>query len=790
LVKHNTREKSKVQTKLAVHKCHTKLLRNAARERQGSFLTDDSSLRSIFTTILDAVIATDSKWHIVACSQAVLDLHGNTSECELVGNSVLDLVAKRDRPRIKDLLQKVSRGRSLKNVGFTFLTVKGEKRPVELSLNVVKDCSGHPGFFIFVLRNVGMREALRASVRERLYALSSCGEKLNAAKDFSEVYELTLDATKRTLGFEYASFAVVENGKLRFVSQRGYSAPHDYQLPLDGSKKGLTVKAAVTRAPVLVSDVAKDKDYHRGRPHMPPTRSELVVPLVADGDTLGVLNVESEELDAFDDQDMMLLQILASHAATAISNLKRQQEIKKRIDQQASLMKSSAEMIHSIDLRDRLQAILDSVRDLGWGRVVLSLRDENLDIARPEDIVASGLTEEERMYLWVNRKPGCVWKERFGPQFERFKIGEFYYLPWSDNFVRKKFSTGTVPSHLKQEEMFDWNPDDLLYAPLRLADKRIVAVMSIDDPIDRKRPAKESLTPFELFLHQAAVAIENAQLIEQLNRARAQIQEYAEQLEAKVKERTRELMDAQKRLLKTERLAAIGELAGMVGHDLRNPLTSIAGATYYLKTRLNEKRDNRAKEMFATVENAITYSNKIIDDLLEYSKEIQLELSETEPKTLLTEALSFVIVPEGIQILDKTMRKPKIRADEGRVERVFVNIIKNAFDAMPDGGILTVRSRRIGDNVTFSFSDTGTGMSDEIKGKLWSPLFTTKAKGMGFGLPICRRIIEAHGGRISVESAVGEGSMFTVTLPIEPKMREEESLWVNLPKHLMTKNRK
>jgi signal transduction histidine kinase len=270
-----------------------------------------------------------------------------------------------------------------------------------------------------------------------------------------------------------------------------------------------------------------------------------------------------------------------------------------------------------------------------------------------------------------------------------------------------------------------------------------------------------------------------------LNQAKNQIQGYAGQLQVKVKERTRELVEAQNKLLRAQRLAAIGELAGMVGHDLRNPLTGIAGAAYYLKMKLNQRVNKKEREMLETIEKAIVYSNKIIDDLLEYSREIRLELSEAEPKSLLTEALSLIEVPQKVRVLNRAKKNPRVKVDREKMRRVFVNIVKNAFDAMPEGGKLTVESRREGDNVAFIFSDTGTGMSKEVMRKLWVPLFTTKAKGMGFGLPICKRIVDAHGGKITVESGRMKGSKFTVTLPIEPATVEgQPTVWVNMPERL------
>jgi len=238
--------------------------------------------------------------------------------------------------------------------------------------------------------------------------------------------------------------------------------------------------------------------------------------------------------------------------------------------------------------------------------------------------------------------------------------------------------------------------------------------------------------------------------------------------------------------LKLQKLAAIGELATMVGHDLRNPLTGIAGAEYYLKTKYGTKMDNKSKEMLEIIEKNIEYSNKIINDLLEYSREIKLEPTKTNPKSITKEAISLVEIPQNIQMINSTENKPKITVDVEKIKRAFVNIIKNAIEAMPEGGTLTIKSKVENDNLEIAFTDTGIGMSKDIAEKIFKPLFTTKAKGMGFGLPICKRIIEAHGGKISVESAIGKGTTFTVTIPIEPEIKKGEKVWVNIPESLLS----
>ncbi|MEM2959311.1 MAG: PAS domain S-box protein, partial [Candidatus Jordarchaeaceae archaeon] len=229
-------------------------------------------------------------------------------------------------------------------------------------------------------------------------------------------------------------------------------------------------------------------------------------------------------------------------------------------------------------------------------------------------------------------------------------------------------------------------------------------------------------------------------------------------------------------LLKSERLATIGEVAMMVGHDLRNPLTGIAGAVYYLKRKLASSMDEKTAEMFELIEKDVQYSNKIVEDLLEYSREIQLELVETGIKSVVDEALSLVSVPPNIRVSKVVVDDPVVMVDVEKMKRVFVNIVKNSFDAMPEGGELTIEIRLAGGNLKIIFADTGRGVPPELLDKIWAPLFTTKARGLGMGLPICKRLVEAHGGSILLESLPGKGTTITITLPVKRKVEEGEKV--------------
>lgn len=296
-------------------------------------------------------------------------------------------------------------------------------------------------------------------------------------------------------------------------------------------------------------------------------------------------------------------------------------------------------------------------------------------------------------------------------------------------------------------------------------------------------PAELSISPTKLKGKWNAVGV--VKNITERKLLQNKLSDYSQKLEELVQKRTEQLKKAQAELVKSERLAAIGELAGMVGHDLRNPLTGIKNSAYFMKKKGDEISQTQAREMLETIDKCVDYSNKIVNDLLDYSKEVRLDLQEESLRKLLAESLRLIDLPEKIEVQNRLDDVPKIRVDVDKIKRVFINLIKNAIDAMPNGGKITVESKQVDGRLEVSFSDMGAGIEDDILPKLFLPLFTTKAQGMGFGLAICKRIIEAHGGTITVKSEQNRGTTFTVTLPIEPKFEiGGENIWLNIPESL------
>ena len=227
-------------------------------------------------------------------------------------------------------------------------------------------------------------------------------------------------------------------------------------------------------------------------------------------------------------------------------------------------------------------------------------------------------------------------------------------------------------------------------------------------------------------------------------------------------------------LTKRERLATIGETAAMVGHDLRNPLQVIYMLGSRMK-RISEKLKTVAEtesmvHELEYIEGNLTeqteYMNKIVSDLQDFSRSIALQVDEVNIESMVYDVLDTLNLDENIRVDVKFSEETeKTQLDGNYFRRVIVNLLTNAVQAMPDGGKLTINGYRDGGKNIIKISDTGVGIPEENMKQLFTPLFTTKAKGTGLGLAVCRRIVDAHKGEITVSSVEGEGTTFTIILP-------------------------
>lgn len=239
-------------------------------------------------------------------------------------------------------------------------------------------------------------------------------------------------------------------------------------------------------------------------------------------------------------------------------------------------------------------------------------------------------------------------------------------------------------------------------------------------------------------------------------------EERSQELEKTLKK----VQSIQKDLISAEKFATIGRLSSSVAHELRNPLASIKNISYFL-LKMGNYNNEKEKKMIQMLSDEVIRANKIITELLDYSKTKQINKLEIDIAVLIDKSIKSVPVAENIKVV-KNSESFVVFVDPDRIVQVLINLIANARDAMPkEGGTITISTSKADDNkLIIKVTDTASGMTEETLAKLFEPLFTTKLKGIGLGLPIVKEIIEAHGGTMSVTSKLGVGSEFVISLPM------------------------
>jgi PAS domain S-box-containing protein len=253
---------------------------------------------------------------------------------------------------------------------------------------------------------------------------------------------------------------------------------------------------------------------------------------------------------------------------------------------------------------------------------------------------------------------------------------------------------------------------------------------------------------------------------DKLEEALAQLERYATHMEQLAEERAIQLKEA-------ERLAAIGATAGMVGHDIRNPLQAIAGDIFLLKSDLSTMPESETKLNFHDsldgIEKNVFYINKIVADLQDFARPLNPHTEEVDLKLIIDELSTENVLPENVKVSAKIESDVQtIRSDVTFLNRIMFNLVNNAVQAMPQGGKLSINAYKDKqkNDVIITVEDTGVGIPEKAKAKLFTPMFTTKSKGQGFGLAVVKRMAEALDGAVSFDSQENKGTTFIIRLPL------------------------
>lgn len=262
----------------------------------------------------------------------------------------------------------------------------------------------------------------------------------------------------------------------------------------------------------------------------------------------------------------------------------------------------------------------------------------------------------------------------------------------------------------------------------------------------------------------------------ELEKAHLQLKDSNRRLEERVAERTHQLLQEHDKVLRAERLSSLGLISSAIAHDLRNPLNSVTLNLHWLRMKLGPSLDERAESKLAATERELRRADRIIATFLAFARTGEPNRTLTDVNQLLEEVVAGYDARPGVEIsLEADPRLPVLSVDSAQLYQVFENLIKNADQAMPEGGSIRVATGAVSDACRISVSDTGPGIPPDVLATVFEPLVTTKSAGTGIGLALCQRIVEAHGGRITAESRPGAGAAFHIDLPIVIGLNDAES---------------
>ena len=252
--------------------------------------------------------------------------------------------------------------------------------------------------------------------------------------------------------------------------------------------------------------------------------------------------------------------------------------------------------------------------------------------------------------------------------------------------------------------------------------------------------------------------------------AKEELERLNRSLENRVEARTRELKSAQDELIKKERLAAIGQMSSVVGHEIRNPLAVINNSIYFIKTKTNAQPNPEPKVLkhISIIESEIRQANGIIDEILGFARTRELNPKVMSLNNYLEDlTMSFPVPPHVEMVKSFAPENPYVNMDPDEMAQAVRNLIKNGIEVMPESGKIYVRSEMVdAATVRIDVEDTGCGMPKETAEKIFAPFFTTKARGTGLGLAVVKKVADRHKGRVEVSSVVGKGTCFMICLPV------------------------
>jgi PAS domain S-box-containing protein len=583
---------------------------------------------------------------------------------------------------------------------------------------------------------MGLENAeLHAAAQEQVHHLSLLGElgrTMVGSLELDQVLTVGTDAARRLLGTDRA-FVVLRDpaqGTLRLAAATGHLARElleGFRPTLERS--GVYRRVVRERLPVRIEDMDAFPDadpvYRRFG-----SRSLVAAPLLSGGEVTGVLYVDDcQRRRRFTEAEQDRVLAVASRLAMAVENARLYQEARRRAEELALLHEVGRTLAASLDIETVLDAgVRNLARMVDASRAALTLAPPGggglsfrAGWTGPAGVVDGGP---------VPALPGTLAEQALRAR------------------VPIQVEDAARDPRVRQELRALFGGRAYLVLPLLVRDRYIGCAVIVDDRGPRR------FTPAEVdraaaVANQLAVAVENARLYEDLRRSYAQ------------------LAQAQRQLIQRERLAALGELAAVVAHEVRNPLGVIFNSLGSLRRLLRPEGD--ARLLLDIVGEEADRLNRIVGDLLDFARPVAPVLRPEPLVQVVDQAVASALGDAAVEVVREVDPDlPPVPLDAHLLHLALANVAANAVQAMPRGGRLLVRVRRDPSGVLLEVEDTGAGIPEEVRPRIFEPFFTTKATGTGLGLAVVKRIVEGHGGEIEVAGGPAGGTVVRIRLPVAP----------------------
>jgi len=671
--------------------------------------------RSLLEASMDAVFVLDETSYLYVNRRAA-DLLGFDEPEELVGRKAFDFVAPEDRDMVRENAIRRQRGEDVPSqYQFTLLRRDGSKIPVEtMATSIVYEGKQAS---LSMIRDITERRLYE----DQLQSLHLHATELSRIESPEEIFNITYEAMDKTLGFDVIDVIKVEDGMLRDVFVKG---PGREPLTMSMTGVGVTARAARTGEPQYVPDATRDPDYFPGM--IDDMMSEFAVPVLVEGKAVAVLNAENPQVDAITRRDRALLETLAFHMASAFTRLRKLSE--------------------RLGYEERLETLHIHAMELGATETI-------------EEVAESTMNAIERVLGFTQGGFAIVEGDRL--RFIHI-VGAETWRPFDMSLDGKGITVRAVRTGRTQLVHDIREDEDFILGP---GGSELGSLSELDVPVKVEGEVVSVINLESGKLH--AFTGSDKQLIETLvmhvssalNRLKR-----LDTLEKLVEERTREVLNL-------EQMSAAGKMAAMVGHDLRGPLQTIKNSLY-----LMERSPENQAELRESMDEAVDYAASMLEELRLNIGDTPLQLQEANLGALIQKAVVEASIPDSVEPeLHIADGLDSVSMDPLKIRRVLDNLIRNAVEAMPDGGALKVSADVGEDGTEITVNDTGTGIPEELIPVLFKVFITTKSKGMGLGLAYCKRAVEAHGGTIDVESSLGNGTTMTIQLPVTREHHIDEN---------------